>query len=264
MATIGSVSQRANLGVRSTSRPLASFLALGPSGVGKTETAKLLARHLFGKPENFLRIDMSEFGEAHTVQRLIGAPPGYAGFDSGGQLTNHLKQSPYSLLLLDEIEKAHPKIFDIFLQVLDDGRITSGQGQVFDATQTVVMATSNIGVESIVTGIGQGRDIHDPDFLKTEVMPQLAKQFRLEFLNRFDAILLYNPLTAENLMEIALLEISAIQERTKKHGITFRIDPALLQRKITGLADPRFGARPVKRFVEEMCETLITQKLINQ
>jgi ATP-dependent Clp protease ATP-binding subunit ClpA len=254
--------QRAKLGLRSTARPLASFLLLGPSGVGKTETAKLLSSHLYGRPESFLRIDMSEFGEAHTVQRLIGAPPGYMGFDSGGQLTNHIKQSPYSLVLLDEIEKAHAKIFDVFLQLLDDGRLTSGQGETVDATQSIIMATSNLGVEEIITAHTAGSDVHDPLFIKNTLIPILAKNFRMEFLNRFDALLVYNPLSVSNLTDIALLEIKKIEQRTAEHHISFRIDRATLEKKVAQLADPRFGARPIKRFIEEMCEGLITEQLL--
>lgn len=262
VAVIAGTVQRAKLGLRGQNRPLASFLLLGPSGVGKTETAKLLAQNLYGKTGSFLRIDMSEFGEAHTVQRLIGAPPGYTGFDSGGQLTNHLQEHPYSLILLDEIEKAHSKIFDIFLQLLDDGRLTSGQGQTVDATQAIFMATSNLCVNEIISHYEQGLDIHNPEFTKNNLIPILAGYFRMEFLNRFDAILTYNPLSINNLTDIALLEIKKIEQRVKEHNIKFSITRNILEQKVKTLADPRFGARPVKRFVEEMCENLIAEQLL--
>jgi ATP-dependent Clp protease ATP-binding subunit ClpA len=262
LETLVSVIQRAQLGLRSGSRPLGSFLLLGPSGVGKTETAKLLAEELYGGKQSFLRIDMSEFGQEHTVARLIGSPAGYVGFEEGGQITNHFKKHPYSLLLLDEIEKSHAKVFDIFLQLLDDGRLTSGQGETIDATQAVIIATSNLSVDSILAGYEKGTDIHSNEFLKEQIIPTLLRHFRMEFLNRFDAILVYNPLSVSDLTDIALLEIKKIEERVKEHHITFNITREVLSEKIKGLADPRFGARPVKRFIEDTCETLITKALL--
>jgi len=261
---ISTIIKRAKLGLKNPNRPLGSFLVLGPSGVGKTETAKILAEKVFGKQESFIRIDMSEFGEAHTVARLIGAPAGYVGYEAGGGLTNSVKQDPYSLVLLDEIEKANPKIFDIFLQILDDGRLTSGQGETIDFTQTIVMATSNLGVAEIIKGFQSGEDIGSEEFLQAYVMPALGVAFRLEFLNRFDSIVIFNPLTKHNLLEIAQLEIKKIELRVTKHNIRFSIDPQVLMSKINTLADPRFGARPVKRFVEATCETLISKKLLSE
>ncbi len=260
--TITSIIQRAKLGLKNPNRPLGSFLVLGPSGVGKTETAKLLAEKVFGKKENFLRFDMSEFGQEHSAQRLIGAPPGYVGYDAGGGLTDPVMQEPYSLVLLDEIEKAHPKIFDIFLQVLDDGRLTSGKNETVDFTQTIVMATSNIGVPEIIKGFQSGQDISTPRFTEEHLIPALSKHFRIEFLNRFDAILIFKPLTADDLMHIAQLEIKKIEARVQKHHIKFNFDPKILAEKVSELTDPRFGARPVKRFIETTCENLITQALL--
>lgn len=262
IAKISSTIQRAKLGLRNVNRPLGSFLVLGPSGVGKTETAKLLAKIIFGRPESFTRIDMSEFGQEHTVQRLTGAPPGYIGYDQGGGLTNPVKEEPYSLILLDEIEKAHPKVFDIFLQVLDDGRLTSGQGETVDFTQTIIMATSNLAVPEILAGWQAGEDIHGNDFLKSKIFPILISSFRPEFLNRFDNILIFNPLSASDLLAIARLEIKKIEERVSQHNFKFNIDPKILGQKIKELTDYRFGARPIKRFVEEVCETLITKNLL--
>ncbi len=260
---IAAIIKRAKLGLKNPRRPLGSFLVLGPSGVGKTETAKLLANKIFGKKESFIRIDMSEFGQAHTVSRLIGAPAGYVGFDAGGGLTNAVKQQPYSLVLLDEIEKANPKIFDIFLQILDDGRLTSGQGETVDFTQTILMATSNLGVREIIDGFKNGEDIYGEDFLRQRLMPALTAAFRLEFLNRFDAVIIFKPLDADDLLDIAKLEIRKIEDRVAQHNIKFALDQKILSAKIQQLADPRFGARPVKRFVEETCETLISQKLLS-
>ncbi len=259
---ITSTIKRARLGLKNPGRPLGSFLCLGPSGVGKTETAKLVAEKVFGKKESFVRIDMSEFAEAHTVARLIGSPAGYVGFDAGGGLTNAIKQQPYSLVLLDEIEKAHAKIFDVFLQILDDGRLTSGQGETVDFTQTIIMATSNLGVGEIIEGFKGNKDISSEDFIQKRLLPALSKAFRWEFLNRFDAILVFNPLTERDLLEVAKLEIKKVEQRVARYKIKFKIDPEILIGKIKTLSDPRFGARPVKRFVETTCENLITQKLL--
>ncbi len=262
LAKIATIIQRAKLGLRNPNRPLGSFLLLGPSGVGKTETAKVLAGQVFGRKENFVRIDMSEFGQEHTVQRLIGAPPGYVGYDSGGGLTNQVADEPYSLVLLDEIEKAHSKVFDIFLQILDDGRLTSGQGDTVDFTQTIVMATSNLAVPEIIQGFENHEDIHSSEFLRKRIMPKLSQAMRPEFLNRFDSIIIFNPLTLTDLVRIAQLEIAKIEQRVKKFNVKFAIDDKTLARQIAGLADHRFGARPVKRFIEEVCETLITKNLL--
>ncbi len=263
LLTITNMIQRAKLGLKNPNRPLGSFLVLGPSGVGKTETAKTLAELVYGSSNrNFIRIDMSEFGEANTVPRLIGAPPGYVGFEAGGGLTNPIQDEPYSLVLLDEIEKAHPKIFDVFLQVLDDGRITSGQGETVDFTQTIIMATSNLAVDRVLEGYAAKEDIYGDAFIRTHIVPLLTQHFRTEFINRFDAIILFKPLTHDDLVGIALLEIQKIEQRVKKHKIKFNIDPAMLSDRIRQIADPRFGARPVKRFIEETCETLITQALL--
>jgi len=263
LSQIASTVKRAKLGLKNPNRPLGSFLVLGPSGVGKTETAKVLAEELFGNRKSFVRIDMSEFGEAHTVARLIGAPAGYVGFDAGGGLTNAIKTEPYSLVLLDEIEKAHPKIFDVFLQILDDGRLTSGQGETIDFTQTIIMATSNLAVSDIIAGFEAGDDIHTEAFFQEKLVPALSQFFRLEFLNRFDAVLVFQPLTEDHLLEVAKLEIKKVEARVAKHKIAFTIDPEILKKKIHTLADPRFGARPVKRFIETTCENLLTEKLLS-
>ncbi len=263
IANISSLVRRARLGLRAHNRPLASFLLLGPSGVGKTETAKELAKAVFGSTRNFLRLDMSEFGESHTVQRLLGAPPGYVGYEAGGELTNPVMKEPHSLVLLDEIEKADPKAYDIFLQVLDDGRLTSGMGETVNFTQTIVMATSNIGVDKIIEGFAAGKDLNSPEFIEQEVLPELTKRFRAEFLNRFDAILAFKPLTEADLLAIALLEVKKIEQRLDKHKVKFAIDPEILKKKIATLANPKFGARPVKRYVEQICENLITKKLLD-
>ncbi len=256
--------QRAKLGVRNPSKPLGSFLILGPSGVGKTETAKLISEIMFGRQESFMRFDMSEFGQDHTVQRLIGAPAGYSGYEAGGALTNALQKEPHCLILLDEIEKAHPKIFDIFLQVLDDGRLTSGQNETVDACNSIIMATSNIGVGVILEAFNKGEDIMDTKFIQEKMIPELAKIFRLEFINRFDSILVFNPLTLPNLIDIAKLEIKKVEKRLIKYNVSFDINAEELKKKIKPLLDERFGARPVKRFIEETCESLLVNTLLNK
>jgi ATP-dependent Clp protease ATP-binding subunit ClpA len=256
--------QRAKLGIRNPKKPLGSFLVLGPSGVGKTETAKLISEVMFGRSESFIRFDMSEFGQEHTVSRLIGAPAGYSGYESGGALTNALIKEPHSLILLDEIEKAHPKVFDIFLQLLDDGRITSGQNETVDACNSIIIATSNIGVGEILRKFNTDGDISDEKFIRENIITELTKIFRLEFINRFDSILIFNPLTLPNLVDIAKLEVSKIEKRLSKHKVSFDIDDSELLDKIKSLTDPRFGARPVKRLIEETCESLLVKTLLNK
>jgi ATP-dependent Clp protease ATP-binding subunit ClpA len=238
-------------------------LFLGTSGVGKTELAKSLAKIVYGSERSFTRIDMSEFGESHTVQRLVGAPPGYVGYESGGQLTNSVQDKPYSLILLDEIEKAHAKVFDIFLQVFDDGRLTDGRGQTSNFTNSIIIATSNLGIGEILKGSRDGIDLNSPEFISNNLMPALLKSFRPEFLNRFDAIIVFNPLSADNLLQIAKLEISKIEERVAEHGVKFNIDDNILREKIIELSNPMLGARPIKRFIEQTCEQLIAMKIMN-
>lgn len=262
-AKIATMLQRAKLGLRNPHRPLGSFLLLGPSGVGKTETAKSVAELLFGRSESFVRFDMSEFQQDHTVQRLIGAPAGYIGFEEGGAITNALRKEPHSLVLLDEIEKAHPKVFDIFLQVLDDGRLTSGQNETVDARHAIFMATSNAGVPEILRAYENGAEPSE-SFVKDTLMPILAETFRLEFLNRFDSIVVFQPLTVPGLVEIAQLEIKKIEKRLSKHRVSFEIEKPIIERRIVELADPRFGARPVKRFIEETCESLLADSLLQK
>ncbi len=262
IARIAKTLQRAKLGLRNPNRPLGSFLLLGPSGVGKTETAKTVAELMFGRSESFSRFDMSEFQQDHTVQRLIGAPAGYVGYEEGGALTNALRKEPHSLILLDEIEKAHPKVFDIFLQVLDDGRLTSGQNETVDARNAIVMATSNAAVPEILEAFTDGGGEITDVFMQEHVMPALARTFRLEFINRFDAILVFKPLSVSGLLEIAQLEIKKIEKRLEKHGVQFELEPAEIESRILALSDPRFGARPVKRYIEETCETLLADTLL--
>lgn len=260
---ISNIVRRSKMGLRNPQKPYGSFLFLGPSGVGKTELSKALAKTVYGSERSFTRIDMSEFSEAHTVQRLIGAPPGYVGFDAGGQLTNAIKKNPYSLILLDEIEKAHRNVFDIFLQILEDGRLSDGQGALINFTNSIIIATSNLGIEQILTGFLDGRDIESPEFIRKNLVPILLRRFRLEFLNRFDAMLVFRPLGVEELVKIAVLEIKKIEQRAAEHKIEFNINKQTLAKKIETILDYRFGARPVKRLVEETCENLIALKVMS-
>lgn len=259
---VAGVLQRGYLGLKNPKRPIGSFLFLGPSGVGKTELAKVVAQEIYGSAEALVRLDMSEFGEAHTAARLLGAPPGYIGYEAGGQLTNPILQQPFSLILLDEIEKAHPSVFDIFLQVLDDGRLTDGRGQTVDFSKTVIIATSNMGIQDIVTAWLSGRDVTAPAFYTSTLIPLLLSRFRLEFLNRFEGTAVFQPLSVEALHQVAALEIKKIEERFKHRRIRLQPSPAWLSGLIARHSDPRFGARPLKRALEEAAESRLAKQLL--
>jgi len=260
--TVARVLTRAHAGFRNESKPVASFLFLGPSGVGKTELAKILSRKLYLDQKSFHRVDMSEFAESHTVHRLIGAPPGYVGFEEGGQLTNPVEQEPYSLVLLDEIEKAHPKVFDVFLQLLDDGRLTDGRGKTVDFTQTTIVATSNIGLREIVSGTKDG-SIHDHErFLNTSLLPLLLTHFRPEFLNRFDAIIVFEPLSPKTLQKIGEREVSKLVLKLKKRGISLAVREETMITMSKKAYQPTFGARPMKRMIENEIESVIAERII--
>ncbi len=263
VTTVTSVLRRAFAGLRSPSRPIASFLFLGPSGVGKTELAKVLAESLYQTPRSFARLDMSEFSEAHTVQRLIGAPPGYVGYEEGGQLTGPVADEPYSLVLLDEIEKAHTKVYDIFLQLLDDGRLTDGRGTTVDFRHTVVIATSNIGLRQIVAATESG-SIHDREtFLRDTLLPLLVEYFRPEFLNRFDAIVVFQPLAPEALRIIAIQEVERLRQQLGKRGTNLSVTDPFLDRLSRDAYQPAFGARPLKRLIQERIEAPLATRLID-
>jgi ATP-dependent Clp protease ATP-binding subunit ClpC len=261
LGIISNTLKRSLLGLKNPQRPRASFLFLGPSGVGKTETAKVISQLLFGDSNKFLRLDMSEFSEAGTVQRLIGAPPGFIGFEQGGILTEYGKNNPYSVILLDELEKAHNKIFDIFLQLLDDGRLSSGKGEVIDFKESILVATSNCAVPEIIDAY-QKNKLHDEKTVHQVIMPKLTEHFRLEFLNRFDAIIIFNPLSPDNLVAITHLEIQKMEQRLKQHRVKFNIPDSLIRQQIENGYDIRFGARPLKRWVEAQCESLLMERLL--
>lgn len=261
---VANVVKRSLLGLKNPNRPLGSFLLLGPSGVGKTELAKVLAQEVYSHDHALLRIDMSEYADAHTVARLIGAPPGYVGYEAGGQLTNPVKKQPFSLILLDEIEKADPAIFDIFLQVLDDGRLTDGQGQTVDFTNTIIIATSNIGITTIVGEATRGQDVTGPEFLRSHMMPLLRERFRVEFLNRFEGIVVCKPLEINDLVAIAHLEIKKLQARLSHHKLHFVMSDQDIRSLIQRVYDPHLGARPLRRALEERIEQAVANHVVTQ
>ncbi|WP_414662725.1 ATP-dependent chaperone ClpB [Horticoccus sp. 23ND18S-11] len=251
---------RARSGIKDPRRPVGSFLFLGPTGVGKTELAKTLAETLFDTEAAMVRLDMSEYMEKHSVSRLIGAPPGYVGYDEGGQLTEAVRRKPYAVILFDEIEKAHPDVFNVLLQVLDDGRITDSQGRTVDFKNTVIIMTSNIGSRYLLEGV-QGDSI--PDSVRESVMAELRKAFRPEFLNRVDETILFKPLTLEEITSIVDLLMTDLNKRLADRRITVNLDPKAKDWVAEKGYDPVFGARPLKRFLQRNVETKLARSLIS-
>ena len=251
---------RSRAGIQAPGRPIGSFMFLGPTGVGKTELAKALSEILFDDEKNIIRIDMSEYMEKFSVSRLIGAPPGYVGYDEGGQLTEAVRRKPYSVVLFDEIEKAHPDVFNILLQVLDDGRITDSQGRTVDFKNTIIILTSNLGSPYILEGIGEDGNITDEAKEKVEAL--LKKQFRPEFLNRLDEIIFYKPLTKNEIMNIVDLMLADLQKRLDDKHIRINVSEEAKNYIVDCGYDPNFGARPLRRFIQSRVETLIAKKLI--
>ena len=251
---------RSRAGIQAPGRPIGSFMFLGPTGVSKTELAKALSEILFDDEKNIIRIDMSEYMEKFSVSRLIGAPPGYVGYDEGGQLTEAVRRKPYSVVLFDEIEKAHPDVFNILLQVLDDGRITDSQGRTVDFKNTIIILTSNLGSPYILEGIGEDGNITDEAKEKVEAL--LKKQFRPEFLNRLDEIIFYKPLTKNEIMNIVDLMLADLQKRLDDKHIRINVSEEAKNYIVDCGYDPNFGARPLRRFIQSRVETLIAKKLI--
>ena len=252
--------QRSRAGIQDPNRPIGSFLFLGPTGVGKTELAKALAEALFDDESNMVRIDMSEYMEKFSVSRLIGAPPGYVGYEEGGQLTEAVRRKPYSVVLFDEVEKAHPDVFNILLQVLDDGRITDSQGRTVDFKNTILILTSNLGSEFLLGGIDSEGNISNE--AKEQVQTLLRRSFRPEFLNRLDEIVFYKPLTRENVTKIIDLQIDKLNQRLAQQQISCQVTPAAKSAIIDAAYNPEFGARPLRRYVQHTVETMLSKRIL--
>ena len=252
--------QRSRAGIQDPNRPIGSFLFLGPTGVGKTELAKALAQTLFDDEQNMVRIDMSEYMEKYSVSRLIGAPPGYVGYDEGGQLTEAVRRKPYSVVLFDEVEKAHPDVFNVLLQVLDDGRITDSQGRTVDFKNTIIILTSNLGSEYLLGGINADGVIEEA--AKAQVHSLLRRSFRPEFLNRLDEIVFYKPLTKEDVTRIIDLLIGKLNERLAPQQIRVELTQKAKAFIVEEAYDPEFGARPLRRYVQHTVETMLSRELL--
>ena len=251
---------RSRAGIQDPNRPIGSFLFLGPTGVGKTELAKALAESLFDDKKNLVRIDMSEYMEKFSVSRLIGAPPGYVGYEEGGQLTEAVRRKPYSVILFDEVEKAHPDVFNILLQVLDDGRITDSQGRTVDFKNTIIILTSNLGSQYLLDGIAPDGSITQE--ARDQVEQLLRRSFRPEFLNRLDEIVFYKPLTKDNITKIIDLQIHDLNKRLTDKQLTCHVSDEAKQFIIDASYDPQFGARPLRRYVQHTVETLIAHRIL--
>jgi ATP-dependent Clp protease ATP-binding subunit ClpB len=251
---------RSRAGIADPKRPIGSFIFLGPTGVGKTELARSLAEALFDSEESMVRMDMSEYMEKHAVARLIGAPPGYIGYDEGGQLTEAVRRKPYSVILFDEIEKAHHDVFNILLQILDDGRLTDSQGRTVDFRNAIVIMTSNIGSQHLFEGVREGGEI--PERTRNAVMGELRSHFRPEFLNRVDDIVLFKPLTALEVLQIVRHQAALLQKRLVDRGISLELDDAAVELIASEGFEPAFGARPLKRFIQHRLETQLARAIL--
>jgi ATP-dependent Clp protease ATP-binding subunit ClpB len=252
---------RARAGIKDPNRPIGSFIFLGPTGVGKTELARALAEFLFDDEAAMVRIDMSEYMEKHTVARLIGAPPGYVGYEEGGQLTEAVRRRPYTVILFDEVEKAHHEVFNVMLQILDDGRLTDGQGRQVDFKNTVVIMTSNIGSEQILSYRG-GDTAEGYESMKAEVLEALRHHFRPEFLNRVDEVVVFHSLTREQLKKIVSIQLERLRARLAERKIELELSEAAIDHFAEMGYDPVYGARPLKRLLQRELETALGRKLI--
>ena len=251
---------RSKAGIKDPTKPIGSFLFLGPTGVGKTELAKALAQSLFDDENNMVRIDMSEYMEKYSVSRLIGAPPGYVGYDEGGQLTEAVRRKPYSVVLFDEIEKAHPDVFNVLLQVLDDGRITDSQGRTVDFKNTILIMTSNIGANYLLEGIKDDGSIDEQS--QEMVMGDLKAHFRPEFLNRLDEIIMFKPLTKTNVRSIIDLLVADVNRRLEERELSVELTDAAKDFVVEGGYEPMYGARPLKRYLQKNVETLAAKLIL--
>lgn len=252
---------RSKAGIKDPTKPIGSFLFLGPTGVGKTELAKTLAASLFDDENNMIRIDMSEYMEKYSVARLIGAPPGYVGYEEGGQLTEAVRRKPYSVVLFDEIEKAHPDVFNVLLQVLDDGRITDSMGRTVDFKNTIIILTSNIGSNYLLEGVDENGNIGEE--ARNATMAELRGSFRPEFLNRLDEIILFKPLTKENISGIIDLIMAELNERVKDKELKVELSGRAKDFIADEAYEPAFGARPLRRYLQKYVETLLAKKILS-
>jgi ATP-dependent Clp protease ATP-binding subunit ClpB len=257
IAAVANAIRRSRSGLSDPDRPTGSFLFLGPTGVGKTELCKALAGFLFDSEEHLVRIDMSEFMEKHSVARLIGAPPGYVGYEEGGYLTEAVRRKPYAVLLLDEVEKAHPDVFNVLLQVLDDGRLTDGQGRTVDFKNTVIVMTSNMGSQLIQAMVGQ-----DPQDIKDAVRGELKNHFRPEFLNRIDETVVFHGLDAQHIASIAAIQLQELMARLARMDLALDVSAAAVAELAKVGFDPVFGARPLKRAIQQRIENPLSRLLL--
>jgi ATP-dependent Clp protease ATP-binding subunit ClpB len=249
--------RRSRAGLADPNRPYGSFLFLGPTGVGKTELCKALAEFLFDAEDHLIRIDMSEFMEKHSVARLIGAPPGYVGYEEGGYLTEAVRRKPYAVILLDEVEKAHPDVFNVLLQVLDDGRMTDGQGRTVDFKNTVIVMTSNLGSQMIQSMAGD-----DYSAIKDAVMGEVKTHFRPEFINRIDEIVVFHALDEKNIRSIARIQVGYLEKRVAAMDMMLEVSDAALKEVATAGFDPVFGARPLKRAIQARIENPLAMAIL--
>ena len=257
VTTISDAILRSRSGLSDPNQPYGSFLFLGPTGVGKTELTKALAEFLFDSEDHLIRIDMSEFMEKHSVAKLIGAPPGYVGYDEGGYLTEAVRRKPYSVILLDEVEKAHPDVFNVLLQVLDDGRLTDGQGRTVDFKNTVIIMTSNLASQMI-----QAKADEDYQVLKLAVMGEVKNYFKPEFINRINEIVVFHSLEAKNIQSIAKIQLEKLRERLLAMEMDFEINSEAIKKIAEAGFDPAFGARPLKRAIQSEIENPLAKKIL--
>src|SRR5213595_2012140 len=261
--------RRARAGIKDPKRPTGSFIFLGPSGVGKTELARTLAEFLFGDDDALIRIDMSEYMEKHAVSRLVGSPPGYVGYDEGGQLTEAVRRKPYSVLLLDEIEKAHPDVFNILLQILEDGRLTDAQGRTVDFRNAIVIMTSNIGAKDIARNVSFGFGTSDEtgtsyEDMKDRIMGELKKVFRPEFLNRIDEVIVFHKLTRDEIKEIIELMIGRVRAQVAEHELQLELEEQAKELLVDRGWDPAMGARPLRRAIQRYIEDPLADEVLGQ
>ncbi|MGL5245912.1 MAG: AAA family ATPase, partial [Sarcina sp.] len=259
--------RRARVGLNDPNKPIGSFIFLGPTGVGKTELSKVLAEEMFGNDENFIRIDMSEYMEKHSVSKLIGSPPGYVGYDEGGQLTEKVRRVPYSVILLDEIEKAHPDVFNILLQILEDGRLTDGKGKTIDFKNTIIILTSNVGASTLkksnIVGFSTNNKKDDKyEKMKSKMMEELKDTFKPEFLNRIDDIMVFHPLEEENLLKIVDIMLKETKNRVRDHEIYLNFTNAVSNLILEKNKNNIYGARPLRRIITRFIEDKLSEEIL--